>query len=123
MNLMLDVPALGIFGSKKFSARRQIKKKGAHFDLRSRGFTAIAHNVELAAVNDDFRPRECVRRTRRQAKSRHTGDAWQRFAPKSECSDSFKIRSSPNLAGGMPLQRKQGIIAVHAAAVIDYANQ
>src|SRR5947209_17632190 len=123
MNLVLNVAALGIFGSKKFPARRQIKKKGAHFDLGSRGFTAIAHNVELAAVNDDFRPRERVRLARRQAKSRHTGNAWQCFAPKSECSDSFKIRSSANLAGGMPLQRKQCIIAVHAAAVIDYTNQ
>jgi len=35
----------------------------------------------------------------------------------------LKVCSRAKLAGGMPLQRKQCVIAVHAAAVIDHANQ
>jgi hypothetical protein len=91
--------------------------------LRSRGFTAIAHDVELAAVDDDFGPCDCARFARSQTKSRHARNAWQRFAPKSQCGDCLKISRSPNFTGGMPLQRKQRIVAVHAAAVVDHANQ
>jgi hypothetical protein len=35
----------------------------------------------------------------------------------------LKLDGRTNLAGGMSFQRKQRIIAVHAAAVIDHANQ
>ena len=77
MNLMFDVAAFGILRTKKFAARGQIVKKRAHFDLRAWGFTAVAHNVDLAAVDDNFCPGDRARLTRSQAKSRHTGDAWQ----------------------------------------------
>src|ERR1043166_7670934 len=106
MNLMLDVAALGFFGSKKFPARGQVIKQRTHLYLRARGFTAIAHDVELAPVDDDFGPGDCPRLARSQAKPRYTGDAWQRLAPKSQSSHCLKIGRSPNLAGGMPLQRK-----------------
>src|SRR4030095_2788790 len=123
MNLMFDVAAFGILRAKKFPTRRQIVKKRAHFDLRAWGFTAAPHNVDFSAVDDNFCPGYRTRFTRSQAESRHTGDAWQRFATKSQGCDSLKIGRRANLAGRMPLQRKQRVIAVHAAAVIDYANQ
>src|SRR2546423_10862535 len=123
MNLMLNVAALGVLRAKKFPARREIIKQRADLDLRSRGFTAVAHNFEPAAIDHDFCSCERAGFARSQAESRHAGDAWQRFAPKSECSDCLKISCRTNLAGRMPLQRKQRIIAVHAAAVVDYSNQ
>ena len=54
VDLMLDIAAFRVFRAKKFSARRQVVKKRAHFDLRSRRFTAFAHDVDLAAVDDDL---------------------------------------------------------------------
>src|SRR5216117_3153598 len=123
MNLMLDVTAFGTFRTKKFPARGQVIKKRAHLDLRSRRFTAIAHNVKLAAINDNFGSCDRVRLARSQAKSRDAGDAWQGFAAKSQRGHRFKISSRPDLARGMPLQGKERVIAIHAAAVIDYANQ
>ena len=119
---MLDVAALGVFRTKKFATRGQVIKKRAHLDLRSRSFTPIAHNFELAAIDNDLGSCESARLACGQAESRHAGDAWQGFAPKSQRGDCLKIGSRANLAGGMSLQRKQPVIAIHAAAVIDYPN-
>src|SRR6266567_4969726 len=123
MNLMFDVATFRVFGTKKFSARGQVVKQRAYFDLGSGSFTAVAHDVELTAIDDDFGASDRATLTCGQAKSRHARDAWQGFAPKSQRSNSLKISSRPNFAGGMPLQRKQCVIAIHAAAVIDHANQ
>src|SRR5262245_54678710 len=123
MNLMFDVAAFGILRTKKFPARGQIVKKRAHFDLRAWGFTAIPHNVDFAAIDDNFRPGYCACFTRSEAESRHTGDTWQRLSAKPHRSNRLKIGSRTNLAGGMPLQRKQRVIAVHATTVIDHANE
>src|SRR6266404_4811589 len=120
---MLDVSAFCVFGTKKFPARRQVIKKRAHLDLRSRGFTSVAHNFELTTVDNDFGACDRMSLARGDAKSRHAGDARQGFAPKSQRRDCLKIRSRPYLTGRMSLQRKQRIIAVHSTAVVDYANQ
>ena len=123
LNLMFDVAAFGILRAKKFPARRQVVKKRAHFDLGARRFTAVPHNVDFAAIDENFCTRERARFTRCYTESRHTGDAWQRFAAKAQRRNSLKVGSRTNLAGSMPLQRKQRVIAAHAEAVIDHANQ
>ena len=88
MELMFDVAAFGIFRTKKFPARRQIVKKRAHFDLRAWRFTAIAHSVDFAAIDDDFCSGYRVRFTSRQTETRNTGDTWQRFAAKAQRRDA-----------------------------------
>ena len=60
MKLVLDVAGLGVFRAEKFPARGQVVKKRAHFDLCSRRFTAIAHDVDLAAIHDDFGASDCI---------------------------------------------------------------
>src|SRR5260370_20049210 len=123
VELMVDVAACRVFGTKKFPARRQVVKKRAHLDLCSRGLTSVAHNFELAAIDNNFGSCERVSLARSQAKSRHAGNARQGFAPKSQRGDCLKIRSRPYLTGRVSLQRKQRIIPVHSTAVVDYANQ
>ena len=54
MNLVLDVAGLGILGAKKFPSRGQVVKQRAHFYLSSRCLAGVAHNIDLAAVHDDF---------------------------------------------------------------------
>src|SRR5436190_14828919 len=104
MNLMFDIAAFGILRSKEFPARWQIVKKRAHFDLRAWRFTAVPHNVDFAAINENFCTRDRARFTRSQAESRHTRDTWQCFAAKPQRSNSLKVGSRANLAGGMPFQ-------------------
>src|SRR5438045_6239791 len=123
LNLMFDVAAFGILRAKKFPARRQVVKKRAHFDLGARRFTAFPHNVDFAAIDENFCTRERARFTRCHTESRHTCDARQRLAAKPQRRNSLKVGSRTNLAGSMPLQRKQRVIAAHAKAVLDHANQ
>src|SRR2546421_3526002 len=123
MKLMLDVAGFRVFGAQKFPAGRNIVKKRANLDLRSRGFTAVADHFNLAAVDDNFSSCDGARFARCQTKSRDTGDAWQSFTAKSKCRHRLKISSRANLAGGVSLQRKQRVVAVHSAPVIDYANK
>src|SRR4029453_9683723 len=118
MDLMFDVTTFGIFGAEKFSARWQVIKKRAHLDLCPRRFAAIAHDVDLAAIDDDFGSCNCVALSSAQTKSRYTGDAWQCFAAKSQCRHSLQISGRPNLARGMSLQRQQRVITIHTATVI-----
>ena len=101
---MLDVATLGVFGTKKLPARRQIMEKRAHLDLCSGGFTAVAHSFELAAIDNNFGSRDRVGFARAQAKPRHAGDTWQRFATKSQRGDRLKISSRPDFTGRMSLQ-------------------
>jgi hypothetical protein len=123
MHLMFDVAAFGILRTKKFSARREIIKKRTHLDLRALRFTAVPHYVDFPAIDNNFCPSDRARFTRSQAEAGHTGDAWQRFAAKAQRRNGLKVGSRTNFAGRMSLERKQRIIAVHAAAVIDHANQ
>ena len=58
---MLDIAAFCVFGPEKFPTRRQVIKKRTHVDLSSWRFTAVAHNVDLAAVDDDFRADDGIR--------------------------------------------------------------
>src|SRR5438132_13591693 len=41
MELVLDIPALGIFRAQKFAARRHVVKKRAHLHLRPGRFAAV----------------------------------------------------------------------------------
>src|SRR5207302_7311034 len=97
--------------------------KRAHLDLGPGRFTAIAHDVDLAAIDDDLSSCNCTGLPRSQAKSRYTGDTGQCFAAKAQCGHGLQIGGRPNLACGMSLQRKQRVIAIHTAAVIDHPDQ
>src|SRR4051794_3710525 len=93
MKLMFDVAALRALSAQKFPASREIVKKRANLDLRSRGFTAVADRFNPAAVDDDFSSCDGARFARCQTKSRDTGDARQSFTAKSERRHRLKISS------------------------------
>src|SRR5438477_1134765 len=97
MQLMFDVPALGIFRAQEFATRRHIIKKRAYFDLRAGRFPAVANDVDLAAINDNLVCRLLLEKKKCQAKSRHAGDARQGFAAKTERTDCFQIRNRSDL--------------------------
>src|SRR5215470_20176502 len=99
MKLMFGVAAFRVLRAQKLPPRREIVKKRTNLDLRSRGFTAVADNLNLAAVDNNFSSCNCLRFARCQAKSRYAGDAGQSFAAKSECRHRLKIGSGANLAG------------------------
>src|SRR5438132_1622091 len=112
MNLMFDVTAFGIFRAKKFPTCWHVIEKRAHLDLGPGRFTAIADDVDLAAIDDNLASCNCTDLSCGQAKPRHTRDTGQCFASKSQCGHGLQIGSRPNLACGMSLQRKQRVIAI-----------
>src|SRR5690242_492105 len=103
MQLVLDVSALRIFRAQKLAARRHVVEKRANFHLGAGGFAAVADDVDLAAIDHDLSPRDCVLLASRQAKTRYAGNARQGFAAKTERADCFQIRDRSDLAGGMSL--------------------
>src|SRR6476660_9528927 len=123
MNLVFNVAAFSILRTKKFPARWQVIKKRSRFDLRAWSFTAVPHNVDFAAVNNNFCPCDRARFTCTHAESRHAGDTRQGFAAKPQRRDRLQVGSRTNFACRMSLERKQRVIAVHAAAIVDHADQ
>src|SRR2546421_7250654 len=91
MQLMLDVATFCVFGTKKFPTRRQIVEQRAHFHFGSRRFAAVAYDVDLSAIDDDFSAGDRIRFARSEAETRNTGDARQRFAAKSQSLNSLQI--------------------------------
>src|SRR5436309_15390793 len=91
MNLMFDVTAFSIFRAKKFSACRQVIEKRAHLDLSSRRLAAIAHDIDLTAIDGDLGSCDCANVSRGETKTRAPGDARERFAAKCGCRACVQI--------------------------------
>src|SRR5947207_355890 len=104
MELVLNIPALGIFRAQKLATRRYVVKKRAHLHLRPGRFAAVAHDVDLAAIDNDLGPGNRIWFASGQAKTRHASDARQRFTAETESVDRFQVRHRSDFAGGMPLE-------------------
>src|SRR6185437_2536372 len=65
---------------------------------------------------------ESTRGRRLQLELRHRCDGGQRLAAKTETADANEVAGVPDLAGGVALERKQRVVALHAAPVIRNAN-
>src|ERR1700730_12131840 len=98
MECVFDVATLGIFRAQKFAAGWHVVKKRAHLHLRPRRFAAVAHDVDLAAVDENLGPGDRIRFASRQAKTRHAGDARERLAAKTESADRFQVRYRSDFA-------------------------
>src|SRR5437016_13040133 len=51
MELVLNIPALGIFRAQKLATRRQLVKKRAPLQLRPGRFAGVAHECNLSPVD------------------------------------------------------------------------
>ncbi len=58
VKLVLDVRGLGRLRAQELPARGQVVKQRARLDARARRVAAVAHRFDLAAVDEDFRPRQ-----------------------------------------------------------------
>src|SRR5690348_3447820 len=100
MELMFDVARLGVFRTQKLSARRQVIKKGTHFHLGPRRFATVAHNIEPAAVDQNFCSGNRVTLACCEAKPGNACNARQSFATKPERCDRLKVLGRPDFTGG-----------------------
>ncbi len=118
-----DMPHLGLLAAHEFSPRRRIEKEVTHLDRRSLRrsdlpgfFDATALGVYLPS---GLRPGGACA----QPQARDRGDRRQRLAAKTERRDGEEIILIAHLAGGMALEGEKGVVLVHAAAVVDNADQ
>ena len=58
-----------------------------------------------------------------EQQARNGGDGGQRFAAESESGDGEQILDVAQFAGGVALEGEQGVVAQHAAAIVDDADE
>ena len=116
---------LGVLRAQKFPARRQIKKKLAHFNAGAWSAAASFDSGDLPAVDEHFGAfrRFAVAFARGQGEAAHAGDARQGFAPKAHRGDRTQILRPGDFAGRVPFQAEQRVVPAHAQAVVGDANE
>jgi hypothetical protein len=102
--LMFDISRFRRFGAEKFSPCWHIVKQRTHFDLCPGRFAAVAHRLDPSAVYENFRASDGTVLARGQPKARNTGDARQRFAPKTKRADGREISRGSDFARGVPFK-------------------
>ena len=116
---------LRFLGFEEFAAGRKIVKKLPYLDGGSRRAGSGFHLHQLSPLHLNASGFRALRIpfTGGQGESTDTGDAGQGLATKAHALDRRQVRSLLNLAGGMALQTHQGIIPMHADAIVSDSNQ
>ena len=117
-NGLANVTEFGLFGAKKFTARRYVKKEVTYFDLRSDGAADFFAGEDFTAFNADEGAFELISGARCEGEARDRGDGGKGFAAKAERSDLFDIGFALNLTSCMAFEAEKRLIARHSVAVI-----
>ena len=117
-----DSQSLRAVRPQKFEPRRRRREEIARLDLRASRPIARPDGVLLAGFDSEGKAVRRSARARLNAQIRDCGDRGQRLAAKAERLDMRQIAVG-NFGGRMAFDRKQQIRLIHAAAVIDDADE
>jgi hypothetical protein len=115
-----DMGRLGLLASKKPPASRKVVEDVANLDVRPRRNPNFPNSFNLASRYNHFRAGFGRSFSGGQSEPRNARDAGQGLAPKAHRSHASKICRAANLARRMALKAQEGILPVHAAAVITH---
>ena len=118
-----DVGQLGLLGAQEFSAGGHVIEEVAHGDggaAAERGFFAAQH---LAAGDFDARAGGLLGGAGFEQQARDGCDGGQRLAAEPQGGDREQVLDIAQLAGGMALEGQQRVVAQHAAAVVQHADE
>ena len=115
---LFNVTELCILAAQKFPPCRHVEKQIPHLHDCARGAPPIAYIAQSASFHDNFRACQRLRLARGQAEPGNAGHARQRLAAETQRLNGRQVGGMTQFAGGMALERQQGILARHAAAVI-----
>ena len=118
LDLVVDVAGLGVFRAEEFAAGGEVVEEGADFDLGAGGVAAIADVVDFAGVDGDLRAGEGAVLACGEAEAGDAGDAGEGLAAKAERGDGGEVEAGAYFAGGVALEAEEGVVAVHACAVV-----
>ena len=118
-----DMRQFGGLGAQEFAAGGDVVEKIADGDdgaAAERGFFAAQH---LAAGDFNARAGGLFGGAGFEQQPGDGRDGGKRFAAKSEGGDGEQIFDIAQLAGGVALEGQQGVVAEHAAAIVDDADE
>ena len=117
-NGLANVTEFRLFGAKKFTARRYVKKEITYFDLRSDRATGFFAGDDFTAFNANEGAFELISGARCEGEARDRGDGGKGFTAKAEGGDLFDIGFALNLTSCMAFEAEKRLIARHSVAVI-----
>jgi hypothetical protein len=122
MELVLDVAALGGRGAEEFATRRKVEEQVIGFYLRSGGVSAVANVLDLPGVDEEIGADEGAVLAGGEAEAGDAGDAGDGLAAEAKGGDGGEVEAGAYFAGGVAFEAEEGIVAVHAGAVVDDAD-
>ncbi len=122
LDLVLDVAGLGGLCAEEFAAGGEVVEEGAGLDLGAGGVAAIADVVDFAAIDGEVCAGEGAVLASGEAEAGDAGDAGECLAAKAEGGDGGEVEAGANFAGGVALEAEEGVVAVHAGAIVNDAD-
>ena len=113
-----DVRQFGLIGTQKFLSSRNIEEQVANGDGGADGACDLVAAQQFAAGDFDCRAGLFLGGARFEQQAADRSNGRQRFAAEAQRRDGKQIFDIAQLAGGMPFEGEQSIVAQHAAAVI-----
>src|SRR5271168_4652152 len=118
-----DVGEFRRFRLQKFLARRNVEKQIANCDRSSKRQPRFFDADDLAAVDFEDRSRSFFCRAGFQMKAGNGCNGGQRLAAKSQGCNVQQVVRLFDFRGGVTLEGQHGIVAYHAATVVDDLDQ
>src|ERR1043165_8338815 len=114
---------LRLFGAQELLPRRNVEEEVAYANRASGAGGDLVAAQDLATRHVHSTSSGLFGRPRLKQEARDRRDRRQRLTTEPEGRDLIEIFDVVQLAGGMPLESKQGVIAQHAATVVTNPNQ
>jgi len=120
---MTDMRVFRLRGTEKLAACGHIEKEIPDGDVGSAGRARIAHLLDFAAKNQDFRPYGGVGAVGCERELGNGCDGGKGFPSESHGGDGVEILELTKLAGGMTLNAQQCVVAIHASPIVQNPDQ
>ena len=114
---------LSIFRTEEFAPRRGVEEEVGDRDGGAAGQGGVVHVVDFATGDLNAGTGGFLAGGGLQRNPGDGSDGGQRFAAKAEGGDGEQVVDGSQLAGGVALKGQEGIVAVHAMAVVGDADE
>ena len=118
-----DVSFLGDERAQELAPGGDVAEEVAHLDACAGRRAAGLHLGKRAGVDDDARPFLRVGAARGEGEAGDGGDGGDRLAAEAERGDALDVVHVADLRRGVALEGEQGVLAVHAAAVVAHGDE
>jgi hypothetical protein len=122
LDLLKNVRRLGLLSPQKLAAGGDVEEEVRNLNPRAGSLPGILNLVNPASGDLNEGSGEILAAARGETEPGNAGDARDRLTPESKSGDGGEVGTFPDLAGGVALQREQGIGAIHSGTVITHTD-